>query len=178
MPEARRAPVSGQHHDHPHQPRGAPAHSGARRCARRGGAPYLSARPDRARQVHRRPGDRCRRVRAHPELVLRPTRQDAPRAEGHLRPALLSHPAPALRPRRNPPLLSLSGTHRRATRAETWRHAEAFTALRDYDRLSGKCGACEYKRVCGGCRARAYEATGDYLAEEPLCSYLPRSRCG
>jgi AdoMet-dependent heme synthase len=40
--------------------------------------------------------------------------------------------------------------------------------------LKGKCGFCEYKKVCGGCRARAYEATGDYLAEEPLCSYLPQ----
>jgi radical SAM protein with 4Fe4S-binding SPASM domain len=46
--------------------------------------------------------------------------------------------------------------------------------LRDYDKLTGKCNPCEFKRVCGGCRARAYEATGDYLAEEPLCSYIPR----
>ena len=45
----------------------------------------------------------------------------------------------------------------------------------DYDRLKGKCGPCEFKRVCGGCRARAYEATGDFLAEEPLCSYVPRT---
>ncbi len=70
------------------------------------------------------------------------------------------------------------GNVRRASFTEIWRHAEVFTALRDYDRLSGKCGACEYKRVCGGCRARAFEATGDYLAEEPLCSHMPRSRCG
>ncbi|RLB89163.1 MAG: radical SAM/SPASM domain-containing protein, partial [Deltaproteobacteria bacterium] len=37
-----------------------------------------------------------------------------------------------------------------------------------------KCGICEYTKVCGGCRARAYEATGNYLEEEPLCSYQPR----
>ncbi len=56
---------------------------------------------------------------------------------------------------------------------EIWAHAEIFRNLRDFSLLKGKCGRCEYKRVCGGCRARAYEATGDYLAEEPLCSYQP-----
>jgi len=56
---------------------------------------------------------------------------------------------------------------------EIWHHADVFRNLRDYDQLKGKCGPCEYKRVCGGCRARAYEATGDYMAEEPLCSYQP-----
>jgi len=54
-----------------------------------------------------------------------------------------------------------------------WKESEIFLKLRDYDNLKGKCGACEYKAVCGGCRARAYEKTGDYLAEEPLCSYEP-----
>ena len=57
--------------------------------------------------------------------------------------------------------------------AEIWTSSEIFNNLRNYKNLKGKCGACEYKAVCGGCRARAYEATGDYLAEEPLCSYQP-----
>ena len=57
--------------------------------------------------------------------------------------------------------------------AEIWRTSEVFLRLRDYKNLKGKCGICEYKAVCGGCRARAYEATGDYLAEEPLCAYQP-----
>ncbi len=57
--------------------------------------------------------------------------------------------------------------------ADIWRTSEVFLKLRNYDNLEGKCGCCEYKRVCGGCRARAYEATGSYLAEEPLCSYTP-----
>jgi AdoMet-dependent heme synthase len=65
------------------------------------------------------------------------------------------------------------GNVRQRSFVDIWQHAEVFTALRDYDRLKGKCGPCEFKRVCGGCRARAYEATGDFLAEEPLCSYLP-----
>ena len=57
---------------------------------------------------------------------------------------------------------------------EIWRNSEVFKALRDFKQLKGKCGQCEYKRVCGGCRARAFEATGDYLSEEPLCSYQPK----
>lgn len=57
--------------------------------------------------------------------------------------------------------------------AEIWNTAKVFTDLRDYDKLQGKCGQCEFKRVCGGCRARAYEATGNFLDEEPLCTYIP-----
>ncbi|HOJ20593.1 MAG TPA: radical SAM protein [Armatimonadota bacterium] len=59
--------------------------------------------------------------------------------------------------------------------AEIWRESPLFRTLRE-DALGGKCGACEYRTVCGGCRARAYYATGDFLAEEPYCSYLPQPR--
>jgi radical SAM protein with 4Fe4S-binding SPASM domain len=59
---------------------------------------------------------------------------------------------------------------------EIWDNSEVFNNLRNFSNLEGKCGACEYKGVCGGCRARAYEATGNYLAEEPLCSYKPRNK--
>jgi len=55
-----------------------------------------------------------------------------------------------------------------------WEDSTIFKNLRDFKQLKGKCGQCEFKSVCGGCRARAYEATGDYLAEEPLCSYQPK----
>lgn len=54
-----------------------------------------------------------------------------------------------------------------------WNSSEVFLSLRNFDMLKGKCGICEFKRVCGGCRARAYEATGDFMAQEPLCSYEP-----
>jgi len=54
-----------------------------------------------------------------------------------------------------------------------WENSEVFNELRNFKNLKGKCGICEYTNVCGGCRARAYEATGDYLAEEPLCTYIP-----
>jgi heme b synthase len=70
-------------------------------------------------------------------------------------------------------LATICGNVRQNSFDEIWKHSEVFTALRDYDRLRGKCGRCEFKRVCGGCRARAFEATGDFLAEEPLCSYIP-----
>ncbi|MEA2061185.1 MAG: heme b synthase [Thermodesulfobacteriota bacterium] len=56
---------------------------------------------------------------------------------------------------------------------DVWDNSEVFTTLRNFKNLKGKCGICEYVNVCGGCRARAYEATGDYLAEEPLCTYQP-----
>jgi len=59
---------------------------------------------------------------------------------------------------------------------DIWNQSDVFLRLRDYDALTGKCGDCEYKKVCGGCRARAFEATGDYMAEEPLCNYIPASR--
>ncbi|HAM15523.1 MAG TPA: radical SAM/SPASM domain-containing protein [Eggerthellaceae bacterium] len=59
--------------------------------------------------------------------------------------------------------------------SEIWETSPVFDDLRHYDRLRGKCGACEYKGVCGGCRARALATTGDYLAEEPYCAYVPRA---
>ncbi len=57
---------------------------------------------------------------------------------------------------------------------EIWETSVVFRNLRDYSKYGGKCGRCEFIKVCGGCRARAYEATGDYLAEEPLCLYEPK----
>lgn len=62
---------------------------------------------------------------------------------------------------------------------EIWENSTIFGNLRNFKGYDGKCGQCEYVRVCGGCRARAYEATGNYLAPEPLCLYQPRSAgCG
>ncbi|MBI5896614.1 MAG: heme b synthase [Desulfobacterales bacterium] len=57
--------------------------------------------------------------------------------------------------------------------AEIWRRSPNFQKLRDAHQLKGKCGLCEYRRVCGGCRARAYEASGDFMTAEPLCQYEP-----
>ncbi|MDD5170346.1 MAG: SPASM domain-containing protein, partial [Syntrophales bacterium] len=57
---------------------------------------------------------------------------------------------------------------------EIWETSEEFLKLRDLSLYRGKCGRCEFIRVCGGCRARAYEVTGDFLAEEPFCIYEPK----
>lgn len=56
---------------------------------------------------------------------------------------------------------------------ELYRGSELFEALRDRDRLGGKCGACEFRHVCGGSRSRAYATSGDPLASDPLCGYVP-----
>ena len=48
-----------------------------------------------------------------------------------------------------------------------------FQALRDPNQLKGRCGICEYRTICGGSRSRAYAVTGDHLAEEPCCAYVP-----
>ena len=56
---------------------------------------------------------------------------------------------------------------------QIWATAEVFHRLRDFDGYKGKCGRCEFRKVCGGCRARAYETSGDDMAEEPYCIYEP-----
>ncbi|HEU5394850.1 MAG TPA: radical SAM protein [Candidatus Methylomirabilis sp.] len=72
-----------------------------------------------------------------------------------------------------------AGHIRRERFADIWERSPVFARLRDADLLGGKCGPCEFKTVCAGCRARAYAATGDFLAEEPFCAYQPRrqERC-
>lgn len=59
---------------------------------------------------------------------------------------------------------------------ETYRTSPLFLALRDPDRLGGKCGACEYRNLCGGSRSRAYALTGNWLAADPRCAYKPDDR--
>lgn len=58
---------------------------------------------------------------------------------------------------------------------DIYRNAPIFKSLRDTSKLEGKCGACEYKEICGGSRARAYAVTGDPLAQEPCCIYQPKN---
>ena len=56
---------------------------------------------------------------------------------------------------------------------EIWETSPLFQELRDFSKYKGKCGECEYVSVCGGCRARADAIHGDYLEEEPFCTYVP-----
>src|SRR6266542_1893305 len=56
---------------------------------------------------------------------------------------------------------------------DIWNQSPVFEQLRNPDAYEGKCGVCRFEAICGGCRARAYAATGSFLAEEPFCSYRP-----
>ena len=84
------------------------------------------------------------------------------------------------------------GNIREKSFKDIWFNSDVFRALRNFDQLKGKCGACEHNDICGGCRARAYGVTteqmdfcgalheptevhGDYLAEDPWCIYQPKS---
>ncbi len=66
-----------------------------------------------------------------------------------------------------------AGNIRKESFSQIWSDSPLFCNLRDLSNIKGKCGICEYKKICGGCRARAYEATGDYLEAEPYCIYEP-----
>jgi radical SAM protein with 4Fe4S-binding SPASM domain len=68
-----------------------------------------------------------------------------------------------------------AGNVKQTPLAEIYRNAPIFKSLRDTSKLEGKCGACEYKEICGGSRARAYAVTGDPLAQEPCCIYQPKN---
>jgi AdoMet-dependent heme synthase len=70
-----------------------------------------------------------------------------------------------------------AGNLRRKSFAEVWRGAPVFDDLRD-PRLGGRCGRCEFSKICGGCRCRAYATHGDYLAEDPACGYEPGAHGG
>lgn len=67
-----------------------------------------------------------------------------------------------------------AGNIRRESLASIYRDSPLFRSLRDSAQLEGKCGHCEFKDICGGSRARAYALTGNPMAEEPRCSYVPR----
>jgi len=71
-----------------------------------------------------------------------------------------------------PYMPTVAGDLRTRSFGEIWAGSELFAALRRRE-LSGRCGRCEYRLVCGGCRARALAATGDVLAEDPSCTYEP-----
>jgi len=83
------------------------------------------------------------------------------------------------------------GDLRESSFKKIWLNSEVLSRLRDFGNLKGKCGICEYRDVCGGCRARAYgltssftgacggsappsEINGDYLAEDPMCIHQPK----
>ena len=65
------------------------------------------------------------------------------------------------------------GNVRTTTLQEAYRNSNLFRVLRNSDALGGKCGVCNYRNLCGGSRARAFALTGDYMAADPRCIYMP-----
>jgi len=72
-------------------------------------------------------------------------------------------------------LPALAGDLRKQSFADIWENSVVFNQLRDTN-LQGKCGCCEFRNICMGCRARAFAATGNYLDEEPFCVYQPQTK--
>ncbi|MFB6137010.1 MAG: radical SAM/SPASM domain-containing protein, partial [Halobacteriaceae archaeon] len=70
-------------------------------------------------------------------------------------------------------LPAAAGNVREDDLVAVYRESDLFESLRDPDALGGKCGACEFRAVCGGSRSRAHAYTGDPLAADPLCAYVP-----
>ena len=66
-----------------------------------------------------------------------------------------------------------AGNIRTQSFREIWEESPLFLEMRDFAGYKDHCGRCEYLNVCGGCRARAWAVTGDYLAGEPFCSHRP-----
>ena len=70
----------------------------------------------------------------------------------------------------------IAGDLRKQAFSDIWDNSQVFQELRDTSHLKGKCGCCEFRNVCMGCRARAYAATGDFMDEEPFCVYEPKTK--
>lgn len=66
-----------------------------------------------------------------------------------------------------------AGNIREKSLAEIYREAKVFKDLRQPDNYKGKCGVCEYNKICGGSRSRTFAVTGDYMESEPFCVYIP-----
>ncbi len=75
-----------------------------------------------------------------------------------------------------PYMTVVAGNVRDQSFGEIWRTSSVLNELRDPNQLKGRCGRCEFKELCGGCRCRAHAATGDYLQEDPACRYQPTGR--
>jgi len=71
------------------------------------------------------------------------------------------------------------GNIREKTLKEMWKDVqnnEFYKRLKNPDNLKGKCGVCEYRFICGGCRTRAYAYTGDYFESDYACAYIPKNK--
>ena len=75
-----------------------------------------------------------------------------------------------------PYMTVVAGNVREQSFAEIWQTSKVLEELRDVSQLKGRCGSCEFSELCGGCRCRAYAEFGDYLQEDPACTYQPTGK--
>ncbi len=75
-----------------------------------------------------------------------------------------------------PYMTVVAGNVRERSFTDIWQTSPVLQQLRDPQLLKGRCGRCEFNELCGGCRCRAYAAYGDYLQEDPACTYEPSGR--
>ena len=66
-----------------------------------------------------------------------------------------------------------AGSVRQVDFAEIWRHSDHLQSLRN-PVLEGRCGVCEFQKLCGGCRARPLARDGNMMGEDYLCTYQPQ----
>jgi radical SAM protein with 4Fe4S-binding SPASM domain len=77
-----------------------------------------------------------------------------------------------------PYLPVFGGNLRESSLRDVWESSEPFLNIRQRKALGGRCGKCEFNTACGGCRARAFGSTGDYMAEDALCTHQPGTASG
>ena len=68
------------------------------------------------------------------------------------------------------------GDIRKEPFSKIWDTSSVFKEMRAWDDYNGRCGYCEFRSVCGGCRARAFAFTNNYMDEEPFCTYQPSDK--
>lgn len=69
----------------------------------------------------------------------------------------------------------IAGNVRKETLSSIYRNSEVFLQVRDVNNFEGKCGLCEYRKICGGSRARAFAHTGSLMGSDPVCLYQPKT---
>ncbi len=138
---------------------------------------YLLRRRTEVRRMGEQPASTFPRI---PQLSPMPNGLDMPDGIGRAQPGIndgkglifISHLGEVF----PSGFLPLSGGNiRQRSLADIYRNSPVFRSLRDSKNLEGKCGACEYKEICGGSRARSYAMTGNAFAEEPCCLYEPKA---
>jgi radical SAM protein with 4Fe4S-binding SPASM domain len=68
-----------------------------------------------------------------------------------------------------------AGNIRKQSLKDIYQNSKLLNDIRDYSKIKGKCGVCEYREICGGSRSRSYALTGSYHNSDPYCIYKPQN---